>query len=123
MVVLSNRRLGPSAELMVSEQVATKLLGEIASSARGFAEARWELELVRWLEWRAQLPAQVLDVSEIAWTPDHFERQRQFVLDALTRAQQTSDHAAVLERWRHLIEAHPRDSVVFGRRWQWEVTA
>ncbi len=122
MVVLSNHRLGPSAELMLSEQAATAILREIAASARAFAEARWELELVRWLEWRAQLPSQQLDVSEIAWTPEHFEHQRQFLIEAIQRAQQGSEHAAVLERWRHLIEAHPRDSVVFGRRWQWEVT-
>ena len=123
MVVLSNRRLGPSAELMLSEQVASAMLREIASAARTVAEARWELELVRWLEWRAQLPSHVLDVAEIAWTPENFERQRQFLIDAIGRAQQTSEHGAVLDRWRRLIEAHPRDSVVFGRRWQWEITA
>ena len=123
MVVLSNRRLGPSAELMLSEQVASAMLREIASAARTVAEARWELELVRWLEWRAQLPSHVLDVAEIAWTPENFERQRQFLIDAIGRAQQTSEHSAVLDRWRRLIEAHPRDSVVFGRRWQWEITA
>jgi hypothetical protein len=123
MVVLSNHRLGPSAELMLADHVARAILRELAAAARDVAEARWEVELVRWLEWRAELPSHTLDVSEFAWTPEHFERQRQFLVDALARARQSSQHAPVLERWMHLIAAHPRESVVFGRRWQWEVTA
>lgn len=123
MVVLSNRHLGPSAELMLSEPVAIAVLREIAEAASTVAQARWELELVRWLEWRAQLPSHVLDVADIAWTPENFERQREFLVGAVERAQQSSEHAGVLERWRRLIEAHPRDSVVFGRRWQWEISA
>jgi hypothetical protein len=121
MVVFSNRRLGPSAELLVSDEVASAMLFATAATARPVAQARWERELVEWLERRAA--AKVHDVGEIAWTPDHFEAQRQFLTDAIAKAAMESEHATALLRWRGLIEAHPRDSVQVGRRWQWEVTA
>ncbi len=123
MVVFSNHRLGPSAELFVSDDIAIAILKATAATARLVAEARWERELVRWLEGRAELSAKHLDVSEIAWTPDHFDSQRRFLTDAILRAGLGSEHAAAFERWRRLIEAHPRDSIQFGRRWQWEATA
>src|SRR5215213_7107458 len=72
MVVFSNRRLGPSAELFVSIEVASTLLRETAAAARPVAEARWEVELVLWLDSRADAGSQVLDVADIAWTPEHF---------------------------------------------------
>src|SRR5438093_962090 len=110
MVVFSNHRLGPSAELIVSEEVASAMLRTTAAAARPVAEARWEIELVRWLEDRATCLVP-LDVSEIAWTPDHFEAQREFLISAIAQASAGSPHAAALDRWRRIIEAHPRDSV------------
>ena len=120
MVVLANRRLGPAVELIVSARVGSEILGEIALAARPMARARWEIELVGWLDRRAKLADQVLDVAEIAWTPEHFPAQRQFLLEVIARAAWTSYHAPALDHLRRLIEAHPRDSVQFGRRWQYE---
>lgn len=119
MVVFSNHRLGPSAELLVSREVAVAILRETADAARPVAESRWEHELVAWLDDRARRP-EALDVNDLAWTPDHFESQRRFVIDAIQRAiEDGSDHEAALRRWAHLIDSHPRDSVRFGRRWSW----
>lgn len=130
MIVLSNRRLGPAAELLVSAAVAESMLRATAAAARPEAEARWEQELVRWLEDRASPPEAatpessrgrpadlVIDVSEIAWTPDNFDRQRRFLLRAIEQAAEISEHARALRLWAQMIEAHPRDSVQFGRRW------
>ena len=121
MVVFSNQRLGASAELLVSDDVAVEMLKATAEQARPFAEARWERELVDWLARRAESKGP-LDVSEIAWTPDHFEAQRRFLLSAIERAAEGSEHGLAFDRWRRLIEAHPRDSVQVGRRWQWNVS-
>ncbi len=122
MVVFSNQRLGASAELLVSDEVAVAMLRATAAHARPFAEARWERELVDWLERRADPRRGPLDVSEIAWTPDHFEAQRRFLLGAIARAAKDSDHSIAFDRWHRLIEAHPRDSVQVGRRWTWQST-
>jgi hypothetical protein len=121
-VVFTNQRIGPSAELLVSDEVAAAMLHETAEAASRAAEARWEHELVRWLEARAQTRGRALDVGDIAWTPDHFEAQRRFLIDAIVRGALRSEHAGALDRWRRMIEAHPRDSVQVGRRWQWEAT-
>jgi hypothetical protein len=123
MVVFTNRRLGPKAEVLVSDDVALAMLRLTADAARPLAEARWERELVQWLDRRASARPAVLDVGDIAWTPDHFETQRRFVADAVGRAAMSSEHAAALDRWRRMIEAHPRDSVQVGRRWSWEASA
>lgn len=123
MVVFSNRRLGPSAELLVSDEVASAMLRGTAEAARPNAAARWEQELVQWLDARAERGGQVLDVADIAWTPEHFERQRRFLVDAIVGAAQALPHALAFDRWRRLIEAHPADSVQVGRRWQWQPTA
>jgi hypothetical protein len=128
MLVLGNARLGPSVEIVVSNDVAAAMLQAVADAIRSRAEARWELELLRWLDERAIAAGRTtgtasIDVSEIAWTRDHFDAQRWFVVDAVARAMIHSEHAAALERWRRMIEAHPRDSVQFGRRWSWHVTA
>jgi hypothetical protein len=127
MVVFSNHRLGPSAELLVSDDVARAILIATAAAARPLAEARWELELVRWLENRADPPphqrSAVLDVADIAWTPEHFEHQRRFLLDAIAKASERADHALAFDRWRRMIEAHPAESVQVGRRWQWQISA
>ena len=146
MVVFSNHRLGPSAELLVSNDVAASLLKATAHAARPFAEARWELELVLWLDRRAdqiedgRAPGgssrvaegatrassrggMVLDVADVAWTPEHFEAQRRFLIDAILRAAASAEHALAFDRWRRMIEAHPADSVQVGRRWQWQPTA
>ncbi|MEP6862693.1 MAG: hypothetical protein ABJE66_18860 [Deltaproteobacteria bacterium] len=124
MVVFSNRRLGASAELLVSDDVALEMLRTTAAQALPVAAARWEHELVRWLEHRAaeDLGLATLDVGEIAWTPDHFESQRAFLLAAIERAAEESEHGLAFDRWRRLIEAHPRDSVQVGRRWNWPPT-
>jgi hypothetical protein len=139
MVVFSNHRLGPSAELLVSDDVAATVLKATATAARPFAEARWELELVLWLDRRgdqieengrsdratraSSRGGMVLDVADIAWTPDHFEAQRRFLIEAILRAAGMADHALAFDRWRRMIEAHPADSVQVGRRWQWQPTA
>ena len=139
MVVFSNHRLGPSAELLVSDDVAIAVLKATATAARPFAEARWELELVLWLDRRgdqieehgrgdaatraSSRGGMVLDVADIAWTPDHFEAQRRFLIEAILRAAGMADHALAFDRWRRMIEAHPADSVQVGRRWQWQPTA
>jgi len=119
MVVFSNRRLGPSAELLVSSGVAAALLAEVAAAARPGAQARWEHELVTWLERCATAAHAGVDVSDIAWTPEHFEHQRQFLLSAIRGAEATSSHGRALARWGQMIEAHPREHVQVGRRWQW----
>jgi len=120
--VFSNHRLGPSAELLVSREVAAELLRAVAAAAGPSAQARWEHELVTWLERQASAHQPVLDVSDIAWTPDNFERQRSFLIDAIRRAGETSPHARALARWAALVEAHPRESVQVGRRWQWPIS-
>ena len=125
MVVFSNHRLGPSAELVVSAEAAAQLLREVAAAAGPAAQARWEHELVTWLE-RCAASGHGFDVAEIAWTPEHFERQRRFLLDAMQRSSPTSQHGRALARLSTMIELHPRESVQVGRRWQWpraEVTA
>lgn len=125
MIVFSNQRLGPSAELVVSNEVAAAMLQATADAIRTRADARWEYELLRWLDERALAVGRVtatesLDVGEIAWTRDHFDAQRWFLVEAVVRATMHSVHAPALERWRQMIEAHPRDSVQFGRRWNWQ---
>lgn len=126
MVVFSNRRLGPTSELLVSREAAATLLREVAAAAGPAAQARWEHELVTWLERCAASRGAGIDVSDIAWTPENFERQRGFLVEAIRRAQPGSRHAGALARWCGMIEAHPRESVSVGRRWQWpptEITA
>ena len=118
MVVFSNQRLGPGAELLVSRDAAAELLREVAAAAELTAQARWEHELVSWLD-RCGASGHSFDVSDIAWTPDHFEHQRGFLVDAVQRAAGNSQHARVLLRWCRMIEAYPRESVQVGRRWLW----
>ncbi|CAN5149746.1 hypothetical protein BH11MYX1_BH11MYX1_34830 [soil metagenome] len=115
--MFSNQRLGAGAEMIVSDDVAVEMLRATAAQARPFARARWEHELIEWLELRAA-GGPTFDVGDIAWTPDHFEAQRRFLLEAMSRAAAESVHGMAFERWRGLIEAHPRASVLVGRRWQ-----
>jgi len=122
MIVFSNHRLGPAAELLVSPGVAESMLRETAEAARRAADNRWEGELVRWLIDRSHQPDS-LDVGDIAWSPEHFEHQRQFLVTAIQAASSGSEHGRALARWAAMIEAHPRDSVQFGRRWMWVATA
>lgn len=119
MVVFTNHRLGAAAELLTSPAVASEMLRSTAAAARPLAQSRWEHELVLWLEDRSRTPGTALDVTELAWTPDYFERQRRFVTDAIERAAIRSDHARALLLWRRMIEDHPREHVVVGRRWRW----
>jgi hypothetical protein len=118
MIVLSNSALGPRAELIVSDIALQDMLRAVARAAAPLAKARWELELVRWLEARAASACSI-DVAEIAWTPEHFENQRAFVVGAIARARDSSYQAGALARWSRMIEAHPPDAVVCGRRWSW----
>ncbi len=122
MIVFSNRRLGPASELLVSPGVAESMLRETAIAASSTANGWWERELVRWLRDRAGTTAS-LDVGEVAWSPENFETQRQFLLASIQEAARTSEHARALGRWAAMIEAHPRDSVQVGRRWIWIATA
>jgi hypothetical protein len=123
MVVICNHRLGAHVELLVSDTVARAMLEGTAAAARPLAAARWELELVRWLEARARRIGSALDVSEIAWTREHYEAQRDFLVEAIARAAVLSEHAAAFSQWKRMVEGHPRDSGQFGRRWQWDATA
>ena len=119
MLVFSNRRLGPAAELLVSPEVGAAMLRSTAEAARPLAQSRWEHELVVWLEDRSRRLGGDLDVGDIAWSPENFERQRSFLTEAIERAALGSDHARALGLWSRQIAGHPRDSIVVGRRWQW----
>ncbi|CAN5796962.1 hypothetical protein BH11MYX2_BH11MYX2_05290 [soil metagenome] len=123
MVVYSNRRLGAATELLVSPDVASAMLAETAAAARPLAQGRWEHELVLWLEDRARFFVARgdadLDVADIAWSPENFERQQRFVIDAIERAAVSSSHGRALQRWSTQIAQHPREHVLVGRRWAW----
>ena len=121
MVVFGNRRLGPGVELLLSTPVAREMLEATAAAARVAATARWERELVEWLEDRAAGEPN-LDVDDVAWTPEHFELQRRFVVEAIELAAADSVHATALRRWSRMVASHPRTSVQVGRRWQWSRT-
>jgi hypothetical protein len=129
MLVFSNHRLGPAAELLVSSQIATSLLACVAEAARPQARALWEHELVRWLDAQCARISSTnaidlaIDVSDIAFTPQHFDRQRRFLLEAIERAIPESEHARTLINWADMIKAHPRDSVQSSKRWTWHTTA
>ena len=129
MIVFSNHRLGPASELLVSVEVATGMLRATAEAARPSVNDRWEAELVRWLEALAaggrptEHSGRMIDVGEIAWSPEHFDRQRRFLVAAIEAAAVCSEHGKALARWAAMIEAHPRDSVQVGRRWMWLATA
>lgn len=119
MVVFSNRHLGPSTELVMSAELAAAMLAAVRDAAADAANGRWEHELVAWLDRRAARPEGTVDVGDLAWTPDHFEPQRHFMIDAIARAASVAaEHAAALGRWREMIAAHPRPSARAGRRWQ-----
>lgn len=124
MLVLSNQRLGPAAELLVSREAAVAVLQGVAQAARPFARAQWEYELVRWLDQQALRVAETsthfaIDVGDIAFTPQHFDRQRRFLLEAIEEARAETPYARVLSDWAQLIKAHPSASVQIGRRWLW----
>lgn len=125
MIVFSNQQLGPAAEVLVSPGVATEMLRDTAAAANATAEARWERELATWLAERASRidSGAALDIGDIAWTPENFERQRRFLLAAIERASAGSANVRALTLWARLVEAHPRDSVQVGRRWSWQPTA
>ncbi len=119
MVVFSNRTVGPHAELLVSDEVAAEMLRATAAAAGPLATARWEKELVHWLEAQAAHPVS-LDTADLAWTPDHFDAQRRFVVEAIAWAAASSSHASALDRWQSLVAQHPRQAVQVGRRWLWQ---
>ena len=118
MVVFGNRRLGPGVELLLSPDVARAMLEATAAAARATASARWERELSEWLEHLA-VGEPNLDVDDLAWTPEHFELQRRFLVEAIEVAAAASVHASALRRWSRMVASHPRASVQVGRRWQW----
>jgi hypothetical protein len=121
MLVFSNQRLGPASEVFVGDETASEILRSVADAARPRASAMWEHELVRWLDEQSAQAAkiQAIDVGDIAFTPQNFERQRRFLIEAIERARETSEHSRVLTAWAVLIEGYPSDSVQFGRRWIW----
>ncbi|CAN5849334.1 hypothetical protein BH11MYX3_BH11MYX3_07870 [soil metagenome] len=119
MLVLSNRRLGPAAELLVSPEIGTSILRATSEAARPLAQSRWEHELVVWLDDRSRRLGGNLDVGDFAWSPENFERQRSFLRDAIERAALGSPNARALSLWARQISAHPRESIVVGKRWQW----
>ena len=126
MLVFSNRRLGPAAELLVSPEVGAAILSSTAACARPLSQSRWEHELVVWLEDRSRRLGGDLDVGDVAWSPENFERQRSFLVQAIERAALSSPHARALGLWAQQVAGHPRESIVVGRRWQWtssDVTA
>ena len=129
MLVFSNQRLGPAAELLVSREVAIAVLRSVADAARPTASAHWERELVRWLDEKARWIGATsstmlaIDVGDIAWTPLNFDGQRRFLLAAIEAARGDAPYARQLTDWADLIKAHPRDSVQFGRRWIWHTTS
>lgn len=130
MLVFSNHRLGPAAEMMLSRDVAIALLRSVAEAARPKSSAIWERELVRWLDERALVASTtmapyVIDVGDIAFTPDNFDRQRRFLLEAIDEARDGAPLlglARALVDWADLIKAHPRDSVQMRKRWLWHST-
>jgi len=105
--------------LLVSPEVGAALLRSTAAAARPLAQSRWEHELVVWLEDRSRRLGGDLDVSDIAWSPENFERQRSFLGAAIERAAHGSEHSRALGLWGRQIASHPRESIVVGRRWQW----
>ncbi len=100
-------------------EVGTAILASTAASARPLAQSRWEHELVVWLEDRSRRPGGNLDVGDLAWSPENFERQRSFLVEAIERAALGSVHARALGLWAQQVAGHPRESIVVGRRWQW----
>ncbi len=126
MFVFSNRRRGAAAEVTVSEELAVAMLEGVAAAAGAVAASHWERELTRWLTARATGAATggSLDVSDLAWSPDHFLAQQQFVLAAIADAARTGGRESkALGRWAAQVEAHPRSFVQVGRRWNWQATA
>ncbi len=119
MIVFSNRRLGPASELLVSAEIGTSILQAASAAARPLAQSRWEHELVVWLDDRSRRLGGDLDVGDIAWSPENFERQRSFLRDAIERAALGSPNARALTLWARQIADHPRESIVVGKRWQW----
>ncbi len=116
MRAFTNRRLGPAAEVFVSEDVARAILVATSVAAREAATARWEHELADWLATQAPIEVDV-DVADIAWSLDHFEAQRRFVLGAIERAARRCDHGRALALWGRQIEAYRREDVGARRRW------
>jgi len=116
MIVFGNRRLGPGAELLLSDDVAKAILEAAAEAVRARASARWERELFDWLCDRAAGDPNI-DVDDLAWSPEHFDTQRRFLVEAIEVAAQASIHANALRRWARMVASHPRASV--GRRWRW----
>ncbi len=126
MFVFSNRRLGAAAEVLVSRDLAAAMLRAVAAVAAATAASHWERELARWLETRevGATPNAGLDVTDLAWSPDHFANQQRFLLDAIAGAGAAAmATAGALQRWARLIEAHPRAFVQVGRRWNWAASA
>lgn len=126
MFVFSNRRRGAAAEVTVSEELAVAMLEGVAAAAGVVAASHWERELIRWLTARASIAAKggSLDVSDLAWSPDHFPAQQQFVLSAIADAARAGGRESnALTRWAAQVKAHPRSFVQVGRRWIWQATA
>jgi hypothetical protein len=128
--VISNLRRDDSCVVALSRAAMDRLLAALVEAGQGRADARWERELVVWLDRRREAlrsgERDGLDLSEIAWTPERFPEQQGFLLallDGLIAARGPGtdgvEVGAALQGLRHLVEDYPREIVVVGRRWAW----
>lgn len=115
----------PSATLATA--LAVRALDALVVVGRARAVSRWELELVAWLDdrrWAVVNGVRAeLDLIEVAWTPDHFADQQQFLLGlcdaAAARPIDDPGVHGALTRVRGVVAAHRRSQVAYGRRWRW----
>jgi hypothetical protein len=126
--LISSVRLDESRSVALSRTAIDRLFAVLAASGDGRAEARWERELVAWLENRRDAvrtgDRPGLDLSEIAWTPERFPEQRAFLLALIDAAGETAagrdpELEPALAALRGLAADYPREFVVVGRRWTW----
>jgi len=120
--VFSNDRMGH--EVAVPRHVATRAVAAFAVAAAEESRDRWQRELAAWLAEQARAlgaGGRGFDVSELAWTPDHFAEQQQFALTAIAiaAAGASGDLRLALDRLAALIAGHDRTWVLVGRRWPW----
>ena len=120
MITIGNLRADDAPVLALTRRAACDALDALARAATDLARARWEHELAAWLADRRRAIATgalaLLDVGEIAWTPERFAEQQAFVAACCARAADGSDALAHLAA---LIARHRRADVRVGRRWRW----
>jgi hypothetical protein len=123
--VLSNLRRDDSCVVALSRAAMDRLLAAVVDAGHTRADARWERELVVWLDRRREAlrsgERTGLDLSEIAWTPERFPEQQAFLLAVLDGLDDDgSELAAAASELRRLVAEYPREIVVVGRRWAWD---